>query len=436
MPVLTQRAVLLTVLGLLPALLAVVTPGLWAVALAVDVGIAAACVYDALRAPSSRALRVSRHVEPVLSAGARNAVSIELERASGFNGRLRGELRDTVESGPLTHRSRQPFELNERLTVQWHLTPNKRGDLQFGDMYLRVWGPWGLCGRQVRIEARQTVKVYPDLRALKLDALSLARAADDSSRRPTRRISEGRELDSLREYHPGDDRRTMDWKATARRGKPMVRVFRPERNQTVLLLIDCGRHMAGVLAGRRKVDHAVDAALRLAKVSLEQSDQVGVMAFGSKVEHWLPPRKGADHLQAIAATLYRTEATLTESDYGQAIDLAFARSSRRALVVVLTDVTEPDASSALLRRTAMLVPRHLPLIASLVDDELLAVASSVPTTPRQTYERQVAARLEQDYRLTAARLREAGAHVIRAQAGSFGPQMVNTYLQLKARGAL
>jgi uncharacterized protein (DUF58 family) len=215
-----------------------------------------------------------------------------------------------------------------------------------------------------------------------------------------------------------------------------VRVHRPERNQVVLLLLDCGRHMAGEVRGRRKLDHAVDAALRVAKVSLDQGDQVGVLAFGTDVKSWLPPRKGAEQLRAVTHALYRVEATLDESDYGSALDLAFRRGSRRTLVMVMTDLLDADTAASLARRTARLVPRHLPVIASMLDADLQRAAVAVPDTLSEAYQRVVAARLEDDSRHTVAKLRDAGALVVRSAPGDFGAAAVNCYLDIKARGLL
>lgn len=216
----------------------------------------------------------------------------------------------------------------------------------------------------------------------------------------------------------------------------MVRVHQPERNQVVLLMLDCGRHMAGEVLGRRKLDHAVDAALRLAKVSLDQGDLVGVMGFSTEVRTWLPPRKGADQLRAIAQALYRLDATLEESDYGQALDLAFSKGVKRTLVVTLTDLLDPDAAQALLKRTRRLVPRHLPLIASMQDDAVHQAAISMPASVIDAHRRRVASQLEADAKTTVARLRDAGARVVRSSAKDFGPTAVNAYLDIKARGLL
>jgi uncharacterized protein (DUF58 family) len=329
-----------------------------------------------------------------------------------------------------------PLDFEGSTTIEYRLEAQARGDLSFGDVFLRLEGPWGLCSRQVSVSCAQTVKVFPDLTTLTKDALALARANEDDARRRVPLRSEGREFESLREYRVGDDRRSIDWKASARRSRTMVRVHQPERNQVVLLMIDCGRHMAGEVHGRRKIDHAVDAALRVAKVSLDQGDLVGVIAFATEVKTWLPPRKGADQLRAIAQALYRVDASLEESDYGGAIDLAFSKGAKRTLVLMMTDLLDPDAAQALLKRARRLVPRHLPLIASMSDEAVHAAATMMPVTELDAHRRRVAAQLETDAKTTVARLRDAGARVVRTPAKEFGPAAVNAYLDIKARGLL
>lgn len=435
-PVPTRRALAVAALGLLPAALAVFWPPLAALALGLDGALLVLLLVDFLRAPGAGALRVTREVEPILSAGVPNRVRLVLEQPPGAKGTLVGEVRDVVGEGPKVEGHRQRVVVQGRAAVEYVVTPRTRGDLAFGPVAVRLDGPLGLCARQVLLTVPGTVKVFPDLTALTKDALKLARANDDAARRVMRVRAEGREFESLREYRTGDDRRSIDWKATARRAKPMVRVHQPERNQQVLLLLDCGRHMAGEVDGRRKLDHAVDAALRVARVSLERGDLVGVLAYGATVQAWLPPRKGAEHLTAIARALYRVEATLEESDLGGALDLAFARGVKRSLVLVMTDLLDADSSAALVKRAQRLVPRHLPLIASMRDDAVHRAATQVPADRPQAYERFVASRLEDDTRATVARLRDAGAHVLRASPADFGAATVGAYLDLKGRGVL
>jgi uncharacterized protein (DUF58 family) len=433
-PVPTPLAVAFFAAGLLPAVLSVLTPTFGYVALAVDLAVVALCAVDFALAPKARQMRAWREVDPVLSSGVPNPVQlvVEVERPA------RGEIRDhpPVEVHSAGHRQEWSASPGSEARLQYRIQPPSRGDLKFGDLHVRVVGPLGLCMRQFHVEAAQPVKVYPDLTALAKDALALARASDAPADRAVRRPDEGREFESLREYRTGDDYRSIDWKSTARKGKTMVRAYQPERDQVVMLLLDCGRHMAGRIAGRRKLDHAVDGALRMAKVCLDKGDRVGVAAFGTEVHTMLPPRKGREHLRTLTEALYRVEATLQESDYGRALDMAFAKQHKRALVVVFTDLLDPDTSAALVRRTRALRPRHLPLVVSLLDEDLAAVATALPMTVQDAYARQTAARLEDEYRLTAAQLRNAGALVVRAPARTLSAAAVNEYLHVKAHGLL
>ncbi|WP_375760049.1 DUF58 domain-containing protein [Corallococcus exercitus] len=437
-PVPSGLAVALFAGALVPAALAVASPAFGWLALAVDVAVLLLCAVDFVRAPHARDLEAHREVEPILSSGVDNAVRWELRSRTDLP--VRGELRDEPPLDVESHGHRQPFSLEAggaatRLT--YRVRPPARGDARFGDVNLRLMGPLGLCSRQVKLPAARDVKVYPDLSALSREALTLARASEAVSARTLLRKSvEGREFESLREYRPGDDYRHIDWKSSARHGRTLVRTWQPERNQPVLLLLDCGRHMAGRVQGRRKLDHAVDAALRLARVSLDAGDVVGVLAFASDVRAFLPPRKGAEHLRLITESLYRAEAGLEESDYGRAFDFAFARQTRRALVVLFTDLVDPDASAALLTRTLALRPRHLPVVASLLDEDLEAAATDVPGDAPSAYARQAASRMEAEYRRTATTLRDAGALVVRAPARGFGAAALNVYLDVKARGRL
>jgi uncharacterized protein (DUF58 family) len=433
----TDRAVAVLAIGMLPAVLGIVNARFGLLALGVDLGVAVLCVIDFLLAPEATALRAERKTKSVLSSGVLNPVAIRLE----LKGRkpIQGTVRDSPppEVASIGHRGN--FKLDAatpEAELTYKVLPSARGDLRFGDLHLRLLGPLGLCARQQTVRAAETVKVYPDLSALTRDALALARSAEQPSARTLRRFAEGREFESLREYRYGDDSRVIDWKATARRGKPIVRAYQPDRHQWVMILLDAGRHMTGRVAGRRKLDHTVDAALRLAKVSLDGGDQVGILSFATEIRSFLPPRRGRDHLRSIAESLYRVEPAFEESDYGGAVDFALRRIQKRALVVVLTDLLDPDSSAALVARALALRPRHLPLIISLLDEDLQTAATSEPKTVQEAYVRDAANRIEADYRLTAARLRNSGALLLRVPARTLSAETVNEYLRVKARGLL
>ena len=435
-PVLLRPALTIALITLVPAVLAVTATALVWLVVAVDLLLLLLVCLDVALSPRPSALRARRVVESVLSSGIANRVRFELETTEAHNRMISLEFRDTVGSGPLVDGHVGSLRFQGAAFHEWRLTPLTRGDLKFGALHVRVAGPLGFCARQFSLPLEMGVRVFPDLTALSHDALSLARTAQAQAKRIIKVRAEGREFESLREFRRGDDRRTIDWKATARRSKPMVRVHQPERNQVVLLLIDCGRHMAGEVLGRRKLDLAVDAALRVARVSLDQGDLVGVLAFGAEVKAWLPPRKGVEQLKAMTRALYSVEASLDESDYGKALDLAFSRGVRRSLVLLMTDVIDVDSSAALLKRTARLVPRHLPLVVSFQDAAIHELSLSEPITDRDAYRRLTAVQLENDVKKTVARLRDAGAQVVRSPAEQFGASAVSAYLQIKSRGLL
>lgn len=436
-PVPTTKVVALAALGLILAIGGAVHPTFLRAVVALDLALLALVCLDFFLAPGPSRLSASREISDVLSSGVPNPVTLVLEARPPA--RLRGEIRDLPPPGVKSEGHRMRFRLSAtrpETTCRYLVDPPTRGDLSFGDLHVRLLGPFGLCGKQVRVPAERTVKVYPDLTALSKDALLLARAEQRPSERTVRRAAEGRELDSLREYRVGDDYRHVDWKATARRGSPVVKVHRPERNQSVLLFCDCGRQMAGTVQGRRKLDHAVDAALQLARVSLDQGDAVGVLAFAREVTQQLPPRRGKPQLRAITEALYRAEATLTESDYGRAFEQAFARHHRRALVVLLTDLVDRDSCARLVRHVLALRPRHLPLVISLLDEEVLRCAREAPRGTSEAYVREVACRVEADYQRTAAVLRDRGAFVIRERAEALSTSAIDAYLAIKSRGLL
>lgn len=432
----TLRAVGWALAGLLPLSLATAIPALLGGVLAWNAALLLLVAVDFLRAPRRGALTARRLVEPVLSAGRANPVTVELELAPGARAAVRGTLRDWVAPGPDVDGNVQRFALTGHLALRWHVTPKTRGTLDFGDLHLRLDGPWGLCARQVVVPAAQAVRVYPDLIALTKDALFLAQATPIAAKRAAKALADGREFDRLRDYQPGDSPRTVDWKASARRGKPMVRAYRAEQHQQVIVLLDCGRHMAGEVRGRRKLDWAVDAALRLAKVALDEGDLVGVQAFSSDVLAWLPPQRGAAHLRSVTHALAHVEATLTEPQYDLAFERAFRRASKRSLVVVLTDLLDPDAGQRLIRRMGKLRPKHLPLLASLVDEDVQRLALASPQTDLDAHRRLAAERLERDVTGTVRLLEGGGTLVVRTRAEALGPAMVQRYLEAKAKNEL
>jgi uncharacterized protein (DUF58 family) len=284
------------------------------------------------------------------------------------------------------------------------------------------------------VPLEQAARVYPDLRSLALPAAS---QDVDPARRRRRAPREGREFEALRPYLAGDDVRAIDWKATARRGSPVVRQWQPERNQTVWLLVDCGRLLSARLPdGRTKLDRAVEASLAVARAAAARGDRVGVLLFGAEVNRVVLPGSRRAQLGPLAEALHAARATLDESDYRVAFDLLDARQRRRALVMVFTDLADPDTSALLIARAARLRRRHLVLVAAAGDSELADAAREVPRSAEDAYVRVAAERIVAERDAAAVRLAAAGVRVERCSAADLGASVVGSYLEIKATGAL
>jgi len=430
----TPRAALLLALGALPALVAAGAPWvLWWV-VAFDLVVLSLAALDALLAPGPGSLEASRALREPLSAFAPNPVVLTLK--SRARRRLRLELADAPppEADAEGHRRRIDLPPGGSATLEYRATPRRRGEVRFGDLHARATGPLGLARRQWRVPLARTVPVYPDLRGL---AAATGAERTEEGRARTRGLHGGREFAALRPYLPGDDLRSVDWKATARRGAPVVREWQPERNQEVWLLLDCGRQLSARLGGgRTKLDHAVDAALAVARAAALRGDRAGAVLFGAEVERVVAPGAGRSGLSALAEALHRAEPRPEESDYGAALGALTARQRRRALVLAFTDLADPDTSAPLRECAAQLARHHLVLVVAVADSELFEAASARPAGTEQAYERVAAERILLERDLAAAALAAAGVRVVSAPARGLVAAVVDSYLEVKRRGEL
>jgi uncharacterized protein (DUF58 family) len=193
--------------------------------------------------------------------------------------------------------------------VVYHLTPRYRGEARFEDVFLRVEGRLRLTTRDYRLPARESVPVYPNLLQLReYDLLRHRGRLQMMGFRQLRLRGQGAEFESLREYTPDDEFRRIDWKATARRGKPIVRDYQTERSQNVLLLLDAGRTMLAEVEGRRKFDAVLNAALMLAYVAVQMDDKVGALVFADEVDLFSPPQRGKAQVGKLVDALHDARA--------------------------------------------------------------------------------------------------------------------------------
>ncbi|MCS7191259.1 MAG: DUF58 domain-containing protein, partial [Fimbriimonadales bacterium] len=254
--------------------------------------------------------------------------------------------------------------------------------------------------------------------------------------RQRRLRGQGTEFESLREYTPDDEFRRIDWKATARRGKPIVRDYQIERSQHVILLLDAGRTMLAEVEGKRKFDSVLNAALMLAYVAIQMDDKVGALVFADEIDLFSPPQRGRAQVGRLVDALHAVQPRMVESDYLYAATYLARRWRKRSLIALFTDLIDPDASRMALHAIGTLRRQHLCVVITVADPRLHRWSQQTPNEPIELYRRAVATQTLND-RLAAMRtLERMGVHCIDAEPDTLVSALVNYYLQVKARGGL
>lgn len=318
------------------------------------------------------------------------------------------------------------------------LRPTRRGRFPLGDVTVRVESPGRLVSRQATRVVEGGLRVMPAYPSREeIQRRMRVPRVIEAGARSIRTSGGGTEFDQLRDYRPGDEFRRVDWPATVRLQRPIVKQFRAERNQTVVLLLDNGRVMAGTVGGVPRVEHAMDAVLGVVQIAMRVGDRAGLVTFDQQVRSILVPNNARSQLGRAAEAMYLLEPDYGESAYQLAFNAATARFRRRSLFVVLTDLVEAVAEQALLPALPILTRRHLVVVAAVQDPAVAAWArEGSHQWPSEVY-RTAAAVGSLDQRARAvARLRAAGAVVVDAEPGRLAVELVDTYLELKAAGRL
>ncbi|WP_433499851.1 DUF58 domain-containing protein [Sphaerimonospora sp. CA-214678] len=467
---LTGRVALLAALGAVAVLFAQ-RPGLAVAGIALL--LAALVVVDLLLAGSVRALRFVRDGERLVRLGGSAEIGLIVENPGAR--RVRGVLRDAwpPSAGARPHRVRFAVPSGERRRLTTTLTPTRRGDSEAVVVTVRSLGPLGLAGRQGTHRVPWSIRVLPPFLSHKHLPGRLARLRELDGNHPALVRGQGTEFDSLREYVAGDDARSIDWRATARRSDVVVRTWRPERDRRVLIVLDTGRTSAGRVgaapiplageppagdgkpggpraghggpaaaeaagrpeAGWPRLDWSMDAALLLAALASRAGDRVDFLAYDRKVRASLSGASRTELLSSLVDVMAPIEAELVESDGAGMVSAVLARTGRRCLVVLLTDLNPASLEEGLLPVLPQLSSRHLVLVAAVADPRVAAMASGRGTAER-VYDAAAAERLRGERRRITALLRGHGVEVVDALPEDIAPALADAYLALKAAGRL
>ncbi|CAL9470802.1 hypothetical protein SUDANB108_02848 [Streptomyces sp. enrichment culture] len=434
---LTGRAALLAALGSLPV--GIWEPS-WAGILAVNAPLALACACDAALAAPVRRLGLTRSGDTSVRLGDTADVTLTITNPSGRP--LRARLRDawppsSWQPGTETTASRHRLTVppGERRRITTRLRPTRRGDRQADRVTIRSYGPLGLFSRQGTHKVPWTVRVLPPFTSRKHLPSKLARLRELDGRTSVLTRGEGTEFDSLREYVPGDDTRSIDWRATARQTAVAVRTWRPERDRHILLVLDTGRTSAGRVGDAPRLDASMDAALLLAALASRAGDRVDLLAYDRKVRALVQGRTAGDLLPSLVNAMATIEPELVETDARSLTATALRTSPRRSLIVLLTTLDAAPIEEGLLPVLPQLTQRHTVLLASVADPHITAMAAARGNVDA-VYEAAAAAQAQSERHRTAEQLRRHGVTVVDATPDDLAPALADAYLALKAAGRL
>jgi uncharacterized protein (DUF58 family) len=374
------RPALIWLAALLPlaALPAVVSPAFWAYWLAATALWIVLIGVDALFLLSARALRIEVATPELLYVGAADDATVRI--AAPARAAAAGEPRPGVRFEALLDVGERlegvpPFDLRldaaGTATARIGLRPTRRGEAEVRGLWLRWRGPFAFAERVRRVALDRRIPVIPNIRAVRQEALRFfARRQAIVGQKIERYLGEGSEFESLREYQPGFDPRGLDWRATARHRKLLVREYQAERNHPVVIAIDSGHLMREPLAGIPKLDWAINAALLLAYVALKSGDRVGLLSFDSRVREVVLPRRGVAAFPRLQAACARIEYSAEETNYALSVAQITQRVRRRSLVVFFTDFVDSVTAELMLDNLRRLGNRHLLLFVGLRDPGL------------------------------------------------------------------
>ena len=387
-------------------------------------------------------LQVTRQMPSAFAIGVERPIKLSIVSQGSID--WRAQVHDHADASLLvTAMPRSVTIVAGRITeLEYTVTPTRRGEVEFDPADIRVRSRFGLLELMAHVGPMQLRRVYPDFAQVARYAwLAGDRRLAEIGIKTFQQRGEGTDFKQLSEYRTGDAVRHIDWKATQRFEKPIVRQFQNERDQCVMLMLDCGRRMRAddrsSAIGAAHFDQVLNAAMLLTYVALKQGDAVGAMTFGAPPgeERWIPPRKGAITLNALMGELFDVQPTPTHSDYLAAAQAFMRRQRKRALVILITNFRDED-SNELGQALTLLRSRHLVMTASLREGIVRELAEQALTSSDSALDTASAHLYEQARRNAFNRIAARDSLMVDAEPQRLGIELVNRYHAVKRAGMI
>jgi len=388
---------------------------------------------DALILPRRNKLEVKRIVPPRISQAVPTRIILEVHNTT--RRRLRIQLADALPVGLDAQQARCTgvFDPGARGTLEYRLVAPKRGRYPLKDLYVRVLPAMGLFYRQFTLALPTKVCVYPNLVNLSKYELLIRRGLlFEQGLARLRRGQQGSQFESLRAYAEGDPLSSVEWKATAKRSALVVKNFEPERNQSVMVALDVGRATASEFDRVSRLDTFVNATMLLAYAVLRQGDWLSLVAFSDRIETYLPPMRHVKNIEQVAKALHVLQPRLVESDYAGACRFLGLKNRKRSLICLMTDIIDRHANADILAYMGRFARTHLPLVVTLTDPDVHAVAHEPLGQTGDPYSKAVALDVLAAREAALKDMRRSGVGVLDVKPSALNPALINRYLSIKA----
>ncbi len=418
-------------------LVAVFAPSLWPLGLLWLFVVALLVIADAVLGADRRGIAFALHADTRAFIGSPTEIEAEVTFGQGQRPPARVEMQ--FEVNEFLHprfRNYRTRPQGHRARVKAELDTVRRGLGQVRRVWIEWKGPLGLAVKRRVITTDRPIEIVPDIRSVKKEAIRIFARDTSIGQKIHIEKGEGSEFEALRDFLPGMDRRTIDWKQSARHVKLLSKEFRTEQDQTIIFAIDTGRLMCEPLESAPKIDHAINAALLLGFVSLRMGDRVGLFGFDARPNISTGAVSGVASFTLLQRLAARLDYSAEETNFTLGLSQLSAETQRRSLIIIFTDFADPTSAELMIENLGRLMRTHLVLFVAMRDAELESIALSEPKRTIDVTRSVIAHSMIVDKELVLSRLQRLGAEIINAPAGRIGPALLNRYLELKRQSRI
>ncbi len=321
--------------------------------------------------------------------------------------------------------------------LQYILEPKERGEYQFGNLNVFVQSPIGFLSKRYTFQKDATLPSYPSFVHLrKYELMALQNEFLLGGIKKIRKIGHTMEFEQIKEYVQGDDIRTINWKATSKHNRLMVNQYQEERSQRIYMLIDKGRTMQMPFRGLSLLDYSINACMALSHIILKKSDRAGIMTFSKKTENKVSADNKSGQLKKISEALYNVQTNFFESDFNRLYQDVKFSIGQRSLVLLFTNFETLDAVNRQMKYLRGIAKNHLLVIVFFKNSELQEIIHRNPENMQEVYDEIIAEKFEFEKKLIIQELRKYGIYTVYTLPENLNIEVINKYLEIKARGIL